>query len=40
MADEAQKRADMPPPKLRLRDDWMRVVRRTAGAVRRRLRRR
>ncbi len=36
-ADEAQKRADAPPPKPRLRDDWMRLIRRTGGAVLRRL---
>jgi len=37
LADEAQKRADAPPPKVRLRDDWRRVLRRTGGALRRRL---
>lgn len=35
--DEAQKTADAPPPKTRLRADWVRVIRRTGGAVRRRL---
>jgi hypothetical protein len=37
--DEARRQADQPPPKPpRIREDWLRVSGRTAGAIRRRLR--
>jgi Glycosyl transferase family 2 len=38
LADEAQRLAGGPPPKVRLRDDWVRIIRRTVGAMKRRLR--
>jgi hypothetical protein len=37
--DEARRQADQPPPKPpRIREDWLRVTRRTGGAIKRRLR--
>jgi glycosyltransferase involved in cell wall biosynthesis len=38
LADEAQVLADQPPTLPRIRDDWVRVMRRTAGSLKRHLR--